>query len=275
MSQYFLSLLFIFFSSFSYANADKETEATILIVRGLTRENAHNQSFMDIVNKTKPHWQVLSFDIPGNGSLYNETSFTSIQENTDFIRSQWQKRVSSKRKFVLGISLGGMMVLDWMKRYPQDFETFLVANSSQSNFCSVWERVLPSSLGYLLTVALPFSSETKELAIRDMTINIKNNDKQFVKSWVEIRNKRPVSLLNVLRQMWAGSQFDFSPEGLQPSLKVIVSKNDRMVSSECSVRLANYFKAPLSIHATAGHDITNDAPEWIIGQLEAAIKPSL
>jgi pimeloyl-ACP methyl ester carboxylesterase len=51
---------------------------------------------------------------------------------------------------------------------------------------------------------------------------------------------------------------------------VLVGARDTFVDPRCSAALAGWLGVTPSIHPDAGHDLTLDAPAWVVDQIEAA-----
>jgi pimeloyl-ACP methyl ester carboxylesterase len=263
----FLIIFSIFILSKSFAQTkDSEIELDIFFIRGLTRESEHSETLFKFISDNCKFCNVVSFDIPGNGKFLNQESFTNLKQNTDFLRSFWSKNPKNK-SIVLGVSLGGMIVLDWLKRYPSDFDYFFVANSSLGETCSLFERIQPENYYNLLKVALPLSPKDKEEEIMNFTLNIANHKEQILKKWVTIREKRPVKIQNVLRQLWAAFNYELEGTVESEKLKILVSKNDKLVDWNCSKKIAYRFNSKIYMHETAGHDITTDDPLWVLNEI--------
>lgn len=263
----FLIIFSIFILSKSFAQTkDSEIELDIFFIRGLTRESEHSETLFKFISDNCKFCNIVSFDIPGNGKFRNQESFTNLKQNTDFLRSFWSKNPKN-RSIVLGVSLGGMIVLDWLKRYSSDFDYFFVANSSLGETCSLFERIQPENYYKLLKVALPLSPKDKEEEIMNFTLNIANHKEQILNKWVTIREKRPVKIQNVLRQLWAAFNYELEGSVESEKLKILVSKNDKLVNWNCSKKIAHRFNSKIYMHENAGHDITTDDPLWVLNEI--------
>lgn len=51
------------------------------------------------------------------------------------------------------------------------------------------------------------------------------------------------------------------------SMLVLNSRSDRLVSHLCSEAIARRLNLPLRVHATAGHDLPLDDPQWVAEQI--------
>ena len=53
---------------------------------------------------------------------------------------------------------------------------------------------------------------------------------------------------------------------------LLASRNDGLVDVRCSRGLAAAWKVPLVEHASAGHDIPLDDPEWVAGVVAEGLR---
>ena len=86
----------------------------ILLIRGLSREASHWGTFPEqLSNETG--LKVFSIDLPGAGEFHQLNAPLSISGNTKFLRKRWStlKCENEGEWFILGVSLGGMVCLDW------------------------------------------------------------------------------------------------------------------------------------------------------------------
>jgi alpha-beta hydrolase superfamily lysophospholipase len=241
------------------------------MLRGLIRENGYsinfNRAFEDkSFNETKLH----SLEIPGNGYLYQQSSLMSVQEMMEYIREQFiqiKLKHPNAKNYLVAISLGGMIASAWLEKYPEDFNHVFIVNSSFAWACAPWKRLKINNFFNYFKVLLPTSNETKEKAIFDMIISHPDENQNLIKPWIEIRDLRPVSTLNALKQIWAG--FKFTPPKSSPitPVKVVVGMGDKMVDPTCSIEIAKTWNVPLIQHPTGGHDLANDRAHWLIETL--------
>lgn len=234
-----------------------------LFLRGLSRESAHWQDFVDRCAQ-QLGWQCHSIDLPGFGSQYLRRSPLSIAG----IRQDLQTRfaAASQESFgIVALSLGGMVALDWLDSAPQQVSRVILINSSSSD-CPIWQRLRPSLLLPLSRALCARRIEHQEQAVLKMVSNYHSGDSALLEHYCALRHRHPSQRRNVLRQLWAASRFR-APKVLPANtLRVLASQQDRMVSWRCSEYLANAYDAPLALHPSAGHDLPLDAPEWLIAR---------
>ena len=67
---------------------------------------------------------VHTLNLPGAGDRNNELSPLSVGEITDLVRDEFKLLCEREGGSwsVMGVSLGGMVTLDWCHRFPDDFQ---------------------------------------------------------------------------------------------------------------------------------------------------------
>jgi pimeloyl-ACP methyl ester carboxylesterase len=240
----------------------------ILLIRGLTREAEHGPEFLRELKKRMPEYNIVTLDIPGNGKHFRLKSFTSIKKNVFFLRDQWKKRINYPSENVLiGISLGGMVALEWSTLFPEDWNHVVLINTSHGALSSIPRRFRLGNIFNLLKIALTKSIKRKQEIIFSMTVHNKYLKDATVNFWTQIGKLRPISPINALRQIWSAITFrKISAKTVVPT-HLICSRLDKLVSYKCSEQLAKYLQLPLVIHEVAGHDPTVDDPDWLAEQI--------
>ena len=173
-----------------------------------------------------------------------------------------------EERHLIAISLGGMVGVQWMKLFPQDFDRATFINTSFGGISPVYERLLPSAFLFLLKVPM-LKGRAKEQRILELVTNHKEIFNDTLNMWERIQAERPVSTQNTFRQLLAAAQFKIG--NFKPTIPVnlIASTNDRMVSVNCSRSIAKKWNVPIVEHPTAGHDLTVDDPIWVAAQIKA------
>lgn len=241
------------------------------LFRGLIREKGHWNHFITHLAQTFPEAKISTIDIPGAGEYFQSSSPLSIKGMVEQMRPDYLKLKSEHDDcHLIAISLGGMIALEWLKLFPQDFNAATLINTSYGGVSPLFERLKPSALGFLLKVPL-LKGRQKEARIINLISNKKDVFEETLNLWEKIATERPVSLENTLRQLMAAAFFnvgDFKPN---IPIHILGSTSDRMVSVKCSQAIAKKWNLPISEHPTAGHDLTTDEPEWTAKQIKEAI----
>lgn len=233
------------------------------LIRGLIREKGHWGTFPDELQARFPDALISTIEIPGAGDYHKGVTPLTIAEMVEQMRLDFLKfKAPSEESYLVAISLGGMIAVEWMKKHPADFVHASLINTSFGNVSPVFHRFKPSAFFFLLKVPILKGRAKEERILRLVT----NDQKIFdttLNTWEEVQKLRPVSFKNGMRQLFAAARFkvkDFTPP---IPLQIITATHDRMVDAECSRSIARKWKIPLKEHPTAGHDLTVDDPKWV------------
>jgi pimeloyl-ACP methyl ester carboxylesterase len=246
--------------------------ANWLLLRGLTREQRHWGRFPDTLSQ-KLGTKVLTLDAPGFGTEAGRRSPRTLAAITDDVRDRFGRLRGDAEWSILGISLGGMITLDWCARHPDDFARAVVINSSASNAASFRQRFNPRAT--LMVLGMPVRSpESIEREILAISSNRFAGDDDLVRSWASWRTEHRPSVASILAQVGAGVSFRMA-DAIDVPVLVLSSKGDRLVSYRCSEGIADRLGASIRTHdETAGHDLTLDDPDWVCDQVAAWITES-
>lgn len=232
---------------------------TLVCIRGLLREARHWGVFTALLQRRFPEAQIITPDIPGNGRFNHLISPDSIAGMTDALRAQ----VASRRNLTLiAISMGGMIAIDWMTRYPDEVQSAVLINTSVRRLSPFYQR-LRFSAGLHILKMLFHSPAQRETDILALTSNQYANDATQLATWQSWQRQNPVSFRNAIRQFLAATKFIMHTQPQQPVL-VVAGQADRLVDYRCSIRLAEILCAAYVQHETAGHDLPLDEPEWLV-----------
>lgn len=232
-------------------------------LRGLVRESGHWSDFISRFQARFPQDEVILLDLPGCGKLYQETCPTTIAGMVDRIRKD--QNFSGGDSHLFAISLGAMVGVDWMYRYPDDFQSAILINTSLRGLNPFYERLLPRTYWPILKSFFSSPLEVEKTILR-MTSNRPELYEKMAHEWEKIHYVRPVSRSNTIRQLLAAMKF-FPPQK-KPKAKLLLlnSLEDHLASPACSKKLSDFWDVPLIVHPTAGHDLTLDEPDWALDQ---------
>jgi pimeloyl-ACP methyl ester carboxylesterase len=211
-----------------------------LLLRGLGRESRHWRSFPRQLAEAAGGVEVLCLDLPGFGTEHRRRSPASVARIADDVRERFGSSSRSRggtRWSILGLSLGGMVALDWCSRYPDDFARCVIVNSSARPSPPL-ERLRPAGL--------------RSLVPRDA-----------MQQWRLECPPRPSSIVAQLR---AAMTYELPDQVAAPVL-VLTSTADELVSHRCSRRIASHLGAELRVHHRAGHDLALDDPAWVCARI--------
>jgi pimeloyl-[acyl-carrier protein] methyl ester esterase len=245
----------------------------LILLRGLAREAAHWLDFpAQLQRALGDNCQVHLVDFPGCGKYCHQLALTSVAAMTDHARREiaiTDILAQDQSVYVLGISMGGMVALDWAQRYPQELRGTVLINSSAGNH-PFWWRLRP---GAWLTMicALLSDANAREMRVLKIVSNNTTDYAQHLNQWLSIQQQRPITRSTIMTMLRAAAQFRPKPVCIRDGL-VLASKQDRMVSVRASEAIARQFKWPLQQHPTAGHDLPMDDPVWLANSIVQWLK---
>ena len=236
-----------------------------ILLRGLTRETGHWADFAAALAE-RSGGQVLGVDLPGNGDQWSRPSPTEVEAIAQDVR----RRVGALRERVrvVALSLGAMTALEWCRLDPEAIAGCALINTSTSGLSPFWHRLQPANYPTIARMLLPgLSLEQRERRVLAMTSARPQAHANAPEAWAALARERPVRPANALRQLWAASRY--RPPATPPAvpLLLLASEGDRLVSPQCSRRLASHWNLPLRMHPWAGHDLPLDDPEWVLREL--------
>lgn len=235
-----------------------------LFLRGLGREIRHWEEFPALFSSTLT-CGTLVLDLPGVGTAKNEVAPTSVTRMVELLRQRWRQSQTDAPWNIFGLSLGAMVALEWCHRYPKDFGRAVLVSASARNAGMFWQRLQPSGCWDLGAAALRYDPFQREQVILRMTSAHHSNNLEIAKKWARYATETPLKMTVFLHQLYAAARFSApAPAAHMPPLLFLAGKADRMVNPICTQNLADYYKAPLHMHPTAGHDVPLDDPKWVV-----------
>ncbi|MEZ4872027.1 MAG: alpha/beta hydrolase [Bdellovibrionales bacterium] len=237
-----------------------------LLLRGLAREQRHWGEFKSKLHDLPFVDEVLCLDLPGFGEAVDEESPLTIEEITDNLREKFLDKAEENDTWgICAISLGGMIAMDWLSRFPKDFEVAKLMNTSSANYSAPWKRFKGYNFIHPgLLRETDFSIHDIEKMILATISNRYAHSEAVLNEWVKIRESCPYDPLDVAKQLAAGAIFYAQPERIHQPVLLLCSAQDRLVDTSCTLNLAKDFKnAYINIHPTGGHEISLDEPDWV------------
>lgn len=244
-----------------------------LFIRGLARESSHWEGFAQAFKESTPGVAVHLIDLPGTGRHWKRKSPWSLEQITDAVRDDARAQGVSvdagRGCFALAMSLGAMVVVDWLCRFPNELAGAVLINTSAGDLCPFWKRLRPSAWLPLLKIVLTSEPRVREEMVLKLTTNLKEVDDALLVRHEAVQRERPVSRENLLRQIVAASRF--SMNGAMPTAPILLLRSacDRLVDPDCSLQLRQAWQAVLQTHPTANHDLPFDEPLWTIREIHA------
>lgn len=242
----------------------------IVLLRGLAREAAHWLDFPQTLRHALGNEaQLHCLDFPGCGAYHQQAALGSIGAMTDDARAQLALRGITQPVYVVGISMGGMIALDWAQRFPEQVAGIALINSSTGDQPLHWRLRLRAWPAIISALLLPM--EWRERLVLGKVSNDRERFALHLQQWLQIQRERPVSRASILTMLGAAARFRPQPHCPTPGL-VIASTADRFVDYRASQDVAQRFDWPLQLHSSAGHDLPLDDPAWLSEQLGSWIK---
>lgn len=242
---------------------------TWILLRGLTREAGHWGDFLTKMNSAFGGERVIAIDLPGAGRLYAEKSPGSVAAIARHCRDQVERAFTigqfpAPPYRLLGLSMGGMVAIEWARQVPGDIDTVVAINTSIGGYCPVTQRLRLPTLPTLLRLLVSSNAQQQEAAIFDLTACQRSHRDAVIATWVPLRVRHPVSRRNALRQLWAAASYRPTHPPAGPRWLLLSSRGDRLVSSDCSRALARAWQYDWKEHPWAGHDLPLDDGDWVI-----------
>ncbi len=248
---------------------DKALGQNWILLRGLARESAHWGSFVPLLQASYPNAQITLLDLPGTGRFHRETSPSTVGAITDQVRGlAHAKGLVHQPATILALSLGGMAAWDWMLRYPDDIGAGVLINTSFAGLSPFYQRLRWQCYKDFARLIMTRDTYKKELGILQLVSNRRDQDESVSQAWGQIQNERPISPQNSIRQIMAAARY--RPGDVKPKQPVLLlnGQGDRLVSPACSEAIHKQWQLELRRHTWAGHDLTLDDGEWVVGQLK-------
>jgi pimeloyl-ACP methyl ester carboxylesterase len=173
--------------------------ANWLLLRGLMREQRHWEGFPARLQRCFPDARVILADLPGFGREYHKSSPSRIPDITDWLREHWQAERSRGPLKLLALSLGGMVALDWARRYPAEVSAVVLINSSLAGISPFYHRLRPSVYWPLLKWCLWQRDPLRqEATILQLTSQYFADDLDIMTRWAAYARECPPSRRNTL-----------------------------------------------------------------------------
>jgi pimeloyl-ACP methyl ester carboxylesterase len=236
-----------------------------ILLRGLLRDRRHWGSLPGRLAAFAPGQVVEAYDLPGNGSRHRERSASDVASMVVQLREDLRRRGVPTPVRLLGMSLGGLVAIEWARQHPQEVEQIVLVNTAVAPTASIGERMRPSLwLPFLRLLLLPASAQRWENTLLPRTSRRYRRQgsparQALLQRWSEWRRNQPVSRGNVWRQLWAGARYRAPVAPDAPGL-MLVSTRDDMVDPASVRRVAEAWGWPVVEHPKAGHDLALDDP---------------
>ena len=246
---------------------------TILLIRGLSRQQGHWGEFPSILtqtlNKQGLDVNLVFEDLPGFGARNQQNSPSSIEKIAELLAPTLESlyKKEGHKIHLLGISMGGMVALALAQRFPDYCESLVMINSSVKPVSRFYQRLQPIAYpAFIKAWFHPFKHQS-EREILNISTELYKNDPKVLARWVGLREQAPPNRMAAFKQILAASRFKAPDIAPLQRILLVASKRDRIAHYACTLKLAKFWKLEYSLHEQAGHDIPLDAPEWLANEL--------
>lgn len=262
------------------ATSSSEFNSTWVLLRGWTREARHWRGFPHELSSAlavdaTSSAEVICLDLPGAGTERHRPTPMSIREIALDVRERFMRQLNgpgSERPnstFLVGISMGGMVALEWANLFPKECTGLVLMNSSLASLSPPWHRLRPGNLPKIGKLLLSRNREGIEREILKLTTRLRSSEIRLIaKDFAAIAQLSPVSKSTLFRQLTAASSFSPKDFPSPPSL-VLSSNKDRLVDPRCSDVIAKALDSVHEVHPEAGHDLPLDDPAWVAQRIAA------
>jgi pimeloyl-ACP methyl ester carboxylesterase len=231
-----------------------------VLLRGLSRSREHWGDFVERFRAAEG--AVLAPDLPGAGVHHQDRSPAAVAALLAAVRAE----VGGGRRWLVGLSLGGMIAQEWMRLHPGEVAGAVLINTSAGGLVRPWQRIRPSAAAQILAAMATPEAWSRERRIHALTSNRSDAD-GVVRRWVALAQRQPVRRGNVLRQLLAAARYRANHQAPRIPTLVLTSRHDRLVDPACSRALAMHLGATLHQHPSAGHDLPLDDPDWVLARI--------
>ena len=241
---------------------------TWVLIRGLARETGHFGDFAQLLAEKIPRAQILPLDLPGTGTRLNEKSPWKMREIVQRVRDEANaKKEKGTPLFLFGMSLGGMVVMEWARNYPDELAGIVVGCSSARNLATRFQRFSPRGvLAVGMNRFLTRDPVKREARMVRLLSHERGHYERTVRLWGDIAMRRPISPRTVRSQVIAAMRWH-APSHLKTPALFLVGSKDRLVDPRCTHALAERFGTKAVVHEAAGHDLTADQGDWCASEM--------
>lgn len=234
-----------------------------LLLRGLSREKRHWGTFPQKLALASGD-RVHCLDLPGFGTEIGRPSPSSIRGIVRDVRARWLvlKEHHPGPWALMGMSLGGMVTMEWGALFPDDFKRLVVVNTSAGNLSRPWERMQWAVLPNVVRSLIDSNDEARERRILGMTTAGARNIDELARTWAAYASEGKPERLSVVRQLIAAARYR-APRKLVPPLLVVSGGADALCAPACPRAVARHFGAAFEVHPDGGHELAVDAGDWL------------
>lgn len=238
---------------------------TWVLLRGLMREQRHWGRFPGQLAEAVLGADVVTPDLPGNGTRHALRSPTTVAAMVAFCRQDLLARGLPPPYSLLALSLGGMVAVEWASRHPGEITRCVLINTSMRPHSRFYQRLRWQNYPAIVRQLLDGGVEDQERLILRLTSRHGDAAERagLLQRWLGYQREFPVTRANALRQLWSAARFRAPAARPAAPLLVLSGAGDQLVDPNCSRRLAGAWQAEHQQHPDAGHDLPLDDGAWV------------
>ncbi len=237
-----------------------------IFLRGLGRHSMHWGPIADIFQATFPQDEIEFLELRGNGTLAHSPSCLTIRDNVRDLRSRSRFLKKGEPVYLMTISLGSMIGVEWALLHPEEVKGLVTINTSDSGTSSLLERMRPQNyLDILRTLALSPDNQDIEAIILQKYASQPEKQRELKEKFAKIPN---TTRWNYIRQLKAAAAYQFPQQKPRTEILLLCSDGDQFVNSICSKRIAEQWTLKAHVHPTADHDIPMEDPNWVCQEIQ-------
>ncbi len=237
-----------------------------IFLRGLGRHSVHWGSFVLQFQNQFPDDEIELLDLRGNGQLAHSPSFLHISDNVRDLRARSQLLHNGQPVYLMAISMGAMVAIEWANLFPADIAGVVCINSSDKGTSAFYERLRPANYQAFFKL---LTTRPTPLAIERRILQITTNHLQNIDNWAQKFAEHPLTTKsNWIRQILAASSYHFPEHKPRTEILLLGSVRDRLVSSHCTQNIAKQWAMNPHLHVSAGHDLPLEDGEWVCQEVQ-------
>lgn len=235
-------------------------------IRGLGRHSLHWGPFLDRFKMHFPNDGIECLDLRGNGRLAHSPSYLSIADNVRDLRARSQFLKTQGPVYLLTISLGSMVGVEWAHQHPQEIAGLVTINTSDRGSSSFLQRMRPRNYLPLLK-ALAHSPQPLE--VEKMILQLTAPHLTDLEAQAHTFAQAPrLSRGHFLRQLMAAGTYEFPKTKPKTEILLLCSQGDTFVHPDCTHQIAQMWTLKEHVHPSAGHDLPLEDPDWICQEIK-------
>lgn len=205
--------------------------STWVLLRGLGRESGHWGPFLPTLKAAATEAEVVTLDLPGTGTRLHDRAPRSMRQIVDCVRDEASSRGLLRAPLLLfGISLGGMVAMEWANSHSSEVAGIVIAASSASDLAPLLHRFSLVGVGSIVLNRFTRDPVLRQRRIAWLVSNRRDIRDRIVQEWLQIERDRPVSFPTLRAQLEAASRWR-APASLRvPSLFLVGRKGSPRAS---------------------------------------------